>query len=69
MNFLFSLSRLVHRTNRNRSDPIGMQICFGERLIDPALVRAERPAILQQERNSFERGTLFASGLWLAGRA
>src|SRR5262245_18436409 len=55
----------VHRADRNAGDPIGMQVCLGERLIDPGLVGAERAATLQQEGNSFERRALLNTA-WFA---
>src|SRR3954452_6760945 len=46
----------VDGADRNAGDPIGMEIRFGERLVDAGLIRAERAAALQQQSNALERG-------------
>ena len=40
---------------RGAFDPIGMQVRFGERFIDPGLIGAERAPALEQQSDAFER--------------
>ena len=47
----------VDGPDRNASHPIGMEVSFGERLVDAGLIRAERATALQQQSNALERGT------------
>src|SRR5262249_16303605 len=44
----------VYRTDGNTGDPIRMEVCFGERFIDPGLIGAECPTPLQQQSDRFE---------------
>ena len=47
--------RRIDGPDRNAGNPVGMNIGFRERLINAALVGAERAAALQDQRHGFER--------------
>src|SRR5947209_6683523 len=46
----------VERANRDAPDPVRVQVGLGQRLIDAALVGAQRAAALQQQRDALEVG-------------
>ena len=49
----------VDRANRDAGDPVGIDIGFGERGVDPGLVGAEGAAPLQHEGDAFKGKTAF----------
>jgi len=48
----------INRSYRNAGDPIGMQICFRQGLVNPTLIGPKGAAALKHQRDPLERRTL-----------
>jgi hypothetical protein len=56
----------IYGSDRDSRNPIWLQACFGEGLIDPGLVSAQGTATLQEQCDAFEPRTY---GSWMAHAA